>query len=220
MNEELLVAERETRVLPTGTIGIETRAAGDATQTYFAGCAVKFGTRSQLLGWFVEIIDEKALDGCDMTDVVGLFNHNNDLILGRTTAGTLTLELRAGDGLYYLIPYDDTDADHVRVRRKIDKGEVTGCSFQFSIALRGQEWDTDPVSGVEVRTITKIAKLYDVGPVTFPAYLDTMASVDTRAKRDHDSAMLEKRQADEQTEPPADTDWLWQAEARARELAA
>ncbi len=226
--EEDIITEApalEKRVLPTAGLFIESRAIGAGVEKdHIVGCAIKFGVRSQVLGWFVEIIDPAALDGADMSDVVALYNHNNDCILGRSTAGTLILEVRAGDGLYYSIPYDETDPDHVRVKRKIDKKEVTGSSFQFSIAVRGQEWDTDPATGVEVRTITKISKIVDVGPVTFPAYLDSSSEIGQRAKRDHDSAKAEKREQEPPTppdptpEPLPDNSWQWQAEARSREM--
>src|SRR5689334_17096562 len=55
---------------------------------------------------------ESALAGKD--DVRGLFNHNPDIILGRNTAGTLTLS-DDEEGLRYEIPVDMEDPDHVRV---------------------------------------------------------------------------------------------------------
>ncbi len=171
---------------------IEKRAGEDGSdREYFSGCAVKFGVRSQNLGGFIEIIDKDAFTECDMTDVVALVNHDNNLILGRTLAGTLTLELRAGDGLYFLIPVDSEDPDHLRYKRKIQKGEIRGCSFQFSIPdnSAATEWDFEQTP--YLRTVKKIKKLYDVGPVTFPAYTQTNTEV---AKRDLASAVAERQQ--------------------------
>lgn len=184
--------EAERRVLNINDFGIEsrtiTRADGQQQQVdVIVGKATPFNQYSQLLGWFKEQIVPAAFDSCDMSDVVCLKNHDNNLILGRT-ADTLTLEVRA-DGLYFVAypPNTQTGRDTLEeIRSKM----IKGCSFQFSIAPGGSDWDTDPETGVEIRTIKKIAKLYDVGPVTFPAYLQTNTDA---AKRDHESASNEKR---------------------------
>jgi phage head maturation protease len=71
----------------------------------------------------------------------------------------------------------------------------------------GSDWETDPTSGVEVRTVKKIARLFDVSPVTFPAYLNTDTSVAKRSleayKKEHTS--------------PSNT-WKTESEARERIL--
>lgn len=186
--------KKELRANP-GKVGIETRADGKED---IVGQAIVFNQLSQLLGgWFKEQIDPRALDECDMSDTCGLFNHNDDTILGRITAGTLTLEARE-DGLYYRIPYDPSDPDHVRVRAKIMRGDVRGSSFAFMIAPGGADWDTDPTTGTEIRTVKKIAILADVSPVVNPAYLQTSAGLGQRsldlAKEEHDQFLAEKRQ--------------------------
>jgi HK97 family phage prohead protease len=198
--------EKERRIIGDTLLKVEKRAEGEGERDYFVGCAVKFGVRSQNLGGFIEIIDANAFAECDMTDVVGLINHDSNIILGRTLAGTLTLELRAGDGVYFVIPVDTEDTDHLRYRRKIEKGEIRGCSFQFEIPDNSlaTEWDFEHTP--YLRTIKKIKKLYDVGPVTFPAYLQTDTSVASRAletaKADHDRILAEQRQAEEQQATP------------------
>jgi HK97 family phage prohead protease len=216
LNDSLLdETAAEMRIVPTAGIGIEMRAmpGPDGTtvdKKYIAGCAVKFGVRSQDLGGFIEIIDEHAFDECDISDVVGLINHDNNIILGRTTAGTLVLEIRAGDGVYFAIPFDEEDPDHVRYARKIEKGEITGCSFQFITFDRSDatvwDWEQNPY----LRTVKQIKRLFDVGPVTFPAYLQTNTEV---AKRDLTSA-LAKRQPTP-PEPPASPTNLYEYRARA-----
>jgi hypothetical protein len=59
----------------------------------------------------------------------------------------------------------------------IDRGDMDGCSFGFRVASDGDDWET--VEGENVRTINKFASLFDVGPVTYPAYSAT--SVDVRS---------------------------------------
>nr|MDH3152593.1 HK97 family phage prohead protease [Bacillus licheniformis] len=58
-----------------------------------SGYALKFGTRSHNLGGFIEMIDKRALDQTDMSDVRALIDHDPSKILGRVSAGTLKLDV-------------------------------------------------------------------------------------------------------------------------------
>jgi HK97 family phage prohead protease len=185
---------REMR-LATAPPTMEYRASDGGVQVpeAFVGQAIVCGVRSVPLGGpgfrFVEIIDAHALDAADMSDVEGVFNHNSDCLLGHTRSGTLVLTRTADGGLSYRIPYDPLDSDHVRVMRKIERGDVVGSSFMFTSASEGSEWaeEQDAAGGsLYVRTVSKIAKLYDVCPVTSPAYSDSSA-----AKRSHDAFQQE-----------------------------
>ena len=193
--------ELERRVLPIQDIAIEqrtfTRADGTKeTREVIAGMAIVFNERSEVLGDFREIIAPDAMEGCDVSDVVCLNNHDNHIPLGRTPNG-LTFETRA-DGFYFVAtPPNTTTAKDAM--EEIRSGNITGCSFQFSIAPGGSDWDTDPITGGEIRTVKKIAKLYDVGPVTMPAYLQTSVNTEV-AKRSLDAYRAEKR---EETPTPA-----------------
>jgi uncharacterized protein len=166
-NEEI-----EVRSFEGSDIVIEERDGGPKA---IVGYAIVFGQRSQNLGGFFEVIDERALAKTDMSDVVAVFNHDNNYILGRNSSNTLTLK-QDKKGLRYEIPYDEQDPDHVRLMRKIQRGDVKGSSFKFSIARQGDEWEEEKESGAYVRTVTNISRLYDVGPVVNPAYLQTTAS--------------------------------------------
>lgn len=178
---------REARVVGTPPT-VEYRAQGDAqTPAAFVGQAIVCGVRSVSLGGpgfrFVEIIDPAALDETDMSDVIGVFNHDADQLLGRTTNGTLTLTRTDDGGLAYRIPYDSEDPDHVRVMRKIVRGDVVGSSFLFT--CEEDEWEEEKTAdggSLYVRTVTRIGTLYDVCPVTNPAYNDSKA-----AQRSHDA---------------------------------
>src|SRR5205085_8262677 len=119
--------EQEVRTLLDSSFKVETRADG---KKVIVGSAIKYNVMSQNLGWFREQIDASALDNCDMTDVVALFNHDNNIVLGRTISGTLTLEKRS-DGLYYTI---DPPKSAASVIESIERGDVRGSSFAFMIA--------------------------------------------------------------------------------------
>lgn len=165
-------------------VSLEYRGEGEAKEpAAFIGKAIVCNSRSKNLGGFVEIIDPKALDETDMSDVVGLFNHDSNYVLGRTTSGTMTLTRDADGGLSYRIAYDPTDPDHQRVMAKILRGDVVGSSFAFRVAAGGDSWDKEDTdtSSIYVRTVTKISRLADVSPVTTPAY-----GASTAAKRSLD----------------------------------
>ena len=168
----------EIRFAEGQKVGISYRAATDTeakAPEAFVGKAIVTGVRSKNLGGFVEIIDKEALKDADLSDVKGLFNHDRNYVLGTTGAGTLELTTDADGGLSYRIAYDPLDPDHVRVMRKIERGDVVGSSFAFRVAPNGADWNYDD-DGVYVRTVTKISRVSDVCPVTDPAYADTEAA--------------------------------------------
>ena len=123
------------------------------------------GTEYELWDGAVERIDpgafSEALERPD--DVRGLFNHDSDHLLGRMSAGTLRLATDAR-GLRYEIDLPDTQMGR-DVATSIERGDLTGSSFAFVPSETAWSRDGDR----EVRTI-KSVRLYDVGPVTFPAY--------------------------------------------------
>ncbi|MGY3091091.1 HK97 family phage prohead protease [Hymenobacter sp. UYAg731] len=188
----------EIRFISEG--GVQFRAVADAAGPMaFIGQAIVCGKRSKNLGGFVEIIDPKALDEADLSDVKGLFNHNRDYVLGTTGGGTLTLTRSADGGLSYEIPYDAEDPDHVRVMRKIMRGDVVGSSFAFRVASNGDTWEHEQTdeTDIYVRTITDIEVVKDVCPVTDPAYADSSTAHRSleQFKQAHPEAPAEERAA-------------------------
>lgn len=152
-------------------VKVEIRANEAGDPEFIEGYAIVFNQRSQDLGGFYEIISPEAVRSADMSDVVALFNHDSNNILGRTGAGTLELTTDER-GVKYRIKYDKDDEDHRRVVRKIAKNELRGSSFRFSIEQGGDTWDREE-NGSYKRTITAFRGIYDVGPVTYPAYMQT-----------------------------------------------
>lgn len=136
------------------------------------------------LGWFTERIAKGAFDDVMNDDVVALFNHDPNFPLARTTAtGTGKLDLflnKRGDlGYRFTAPNTTVGADALE---NIRSGLVTKSSFAFTIAE--ETWETNADKDVpDVRTITKVKRLYDVAPVTYPAYKDT--SVAARHMEEH-----------------------------------
>lgn len=164
---------------------IEYRAEGEPTK--FSGYAAVFydgtaGTEYELWndrwGRAVERIMPGAFDAvlADKPDVRALFNHDPNHLLGRTTASTLTLGTDARGLQYVILPGETDIARYVGdlLRRK----ELSGSSFSFTIASeRWTQLKTDDGQVNEVREILEFGELFDVGPVTFPAYEATSSEV-------------------------------------------
>jgi len=152
--------------------GSEIRSMDGAAPT-LSGLAAVFGRYSQNLGGFVEQIAPTAFDRVlgDGHDTYALLNHDESLVLGRTLSRTLSLAKEDSDGLRYTVELPDTTVAR-DLAVLVARGDITGSSFSFRTAPDGDEW-TLTQDGFPLRTITAVARLYDVGPVSYPAYLAT-----------------------------------------------
>ena len=137
------------------------------------GYGAVFGSRSEDLGGFTEIIEPGAFDDAMEDDTRALFNHNDDIILGRRSSGTLELTLD-DTGLRYEIDPPDSQLVRDMVLIPMQRGDISHSSFGFFLKKDGDTWEEDR-NGKVTRTILKggIERLLDVSPVTFPAYPDT-----------------------------------------------
>ena len=103
-------------------------------------------------------------------DVVGMFNHDQNQVLGRSSSGTMRLS-RDGKGLRYDITPAETPL-HDYVLRMQERGDIPGSSFGFVVTDQKHYRE----EGRNIREIRNV-KLFDVGPVTFPAYSGTVDDV-------------------------------------------
>lgn len=142
---------------------------------YVEGYFSVFGSKYWLWEDAYETIETGAFDLETDKDVRALVNHDTTLVLGRTTAGTLTL--KADDkGLWGSILINPKDQDAVNLYERVKRGDVTQCSFGFDIL----EQDVEHAKGKPTVWRVKRVKLYEVTVATFPAYEDT--SVEARKK--------------------------------------
>jgi hypothetical protein len=162
---------RETRHYQVKEFRIKRDASGNVR---LEGYAAVFDKPSEDMGFsgyeIREFIAPGAFDEVLKTsDCRAVFNHDPNMILGRQSAGTL--ELRADSrGLFIGIDMPKTSyANDLAV--SVERGDVREQSFCFVVGA--DEWTEDNKNKVAMRTITKISKLFDVGPVTYPAYPDT-----------------------------------------------
>ena len=168
-----------------------------ATVITLAGYAAKFDVLSELMWYFQETIAAGAFDDVMRDDVRCLFNHDPNLILGRTLSGTLRLSLDA-TGLLYEVDLPDTEMAR-SVAEAVERGDVTQSSFAFIV--KEATW-TERQDGTWLRTITKLTRLYDVSPVTYPGYPDATVGMrsgfvkqqtEARALREAEAASAERR---------------------------
>jgi HK97 family phage prohead protease len=151
---------------------VEVRTRGD--KRTINGLASVFNSLSEDLGGFREIIAPGAFDSVlTDPDTRGLFNHDSSMVLGRNGT-TMRLFIDAAGLGYEIDPPDTTFARDLLV--SMERGDINQSSFQFMIADGGDRWEKDS-DGVIIRTITKIGRLLDVSPVTFPAYPAANSSV-------------------------------------------
>lgn len=154
---------------------------------YIEGYFAVYNARYDLWDGAYETIAPGAFDGETDGDVRALANHETTLVLGRTTAGTLTL--RTDDrGLWGSIVVNQQDQDAMNLYERVRRGDVSQCSFGFDILDQDVQYqDGEPT----VWTIRKV-KLYEVSVVTFPAYPETSVTV---RRRDYEDIRRKRSEA-------------------------
>lgn len=161
-----------------------------------SGYAIVFNSPSVDLGGFTEICDPRMLTRTlrESPDVLILRDHRTEMLLGRTTAGTLALTVDS-TGLRFAVTLpktsigDDT-AENVRLRN------LTGCSFGFNTV--SDKW-TVAQDGSALRTLLDV-DLFEISITSFPAYTET--SVEARSR----AAQMRKRDDDDDSDPDSQDD--------------
>lgn len=141
------------------------------------GHAAVFNQLSDVIWDFREKIAPGAFaESIEKDDIRSLWNHDPSLVLGRTKSKTLRLK---EDNIGLHIDNDFPDTTYARDYFKlIERGDVDQMSFGFRVLPGGEDWTFE--NNMAIRTIKK-AQLFDVSPVTFPAYPQTSVSVRTLA---------------------------------------
>ena len=178
-----ITTERESRFL---SASVELRKADNNTQTSnrVFGYAAKYNLESENLGdseyQFREIIMPGAFDDVLNDDVRALVNHDSSLILARSKNGEGSLKIGTDDvGLWYEFEAPDTQVGRDLVT-SIARGDIDQSSFSFKVDKDGQKWEESKNGDgptIIKRTITKVSRLFDVSPVTYPAYPDATVAL-------------------------------------------
>lgn len=151
----------------------------DDGKIFLEGYFARFNEPYKVCEGWVETIANGAFARYLATEgeVKALWNHNHDIVLGSRAAGTLELT-ETSEGLYGSIEINKADTDALNAYARIQRGDVTGCSFGFD-CLSDSFYDED---GTYRTVIREVSPLYEVSPCTFPAYEST--SVEARARLD------------------------------------
>jgi HK97 family phage prohead protease len=151
-------------------VAIELRAGGDKRSPRLAGYAAVFNSPSQDLGGFTEIVMPGAFKRslASARDPLALVQHMPQLVLGRRSAGTLSLS-EDPRGLAFEIDVPDTTAAR-DLLVSVERGDVTGASFAFSTPAGGDRWQ---MRGEAVIRELLDVDLHEITITAQPAYLDT-----------------------------------------------
>ncbi|WP_336772308.1 HK97 family phage prohead protease [Paenibacillus sp. MMO-58] len=156
------------------TFDVEARTLVEGEPSYIAdGYAAKHNSPTVLFEHagqqYKEVIDARAFDGADMSDVIFQYDHKGK-VMARTKNNTLKLTVDSV-GLKIEANLGGT-AEGRTLHQEIQDGYVDKMSFRFKVAPGGDKYD----QATRTRTITKIQKVYDVSAVSIPAYDDTNIS--------------------------------------------
>ena len=169
---------RNERQIRSGLTKFETREENG--EKLIEGYFAVFDSNYELWDGATESIGRNAFDGALGDDIRALIDHETRLVLGRTTAGTLTLRVDE-HGLWGGIKINEADSDAMNLYARVQRGEVSQCSFGFDILQ--ERTDVDSATGAVHWTIEKV-KLYEVSCVTFPAYKETAIQARAEEYRD------------------------------------
>lgn len=136
-----------------------------------------------------------------------LFNHGFDPSIGDKPLGKPSVMDERSKGLWVEVPLDDTSYNR-DLLASLRSGALDGMSFRFSVIK--EEWDDSDDLELPVRTLKEV-RLYEFGPVTFPAYEATTAGVRGRVAYDlyrrgialDKPAAVPEDTADESTDEPS-----------------
>ena len=143
----------------------QTRAEGE--NLIIEGYFVVFNQPYYMDDYTEEVVCTGAFDGCDMSDVRALVDHLSHLVLGRSTANTLTFSIDE-TGLFGSIRINSRDTDAMNLYARTQRGDVDQASFGFTETEDGVVWEQLP-DGRARRSILRIATLWEIRVCTFPA---------------------------------------------------
>jgi uncharacterized protein len=161
--------QKELRYIPFD----EFELREDEDGPHLIGYASIFNVEAVIFGLWREMVAPGAFKKTiKENDIRALWNHNTDKVLGRNKASTLVLR-EDEKGLKVDITPPDTQAGRDAVT-SIKRGDVSQMSIMFERIK--QEWFyPEDKKELPLRTMKEM-KLYEVSPVTFPAFEQTSIS--------------------------------------------
>lgn len=168
--------------------GQEFRALASDNEKYIEGHAAVFEQKTNIGGYFYEVIERGAFDNTEFKDVALFVNHNWEsipLARSRRNNGNSTMTLKVDDvGLAIRAKLDvEKNPAAETLYSAIERGDLNGMSFCFSVD--NEEWQ-DLKSDMPTRRIKKIGRVFEVSACNYPAYEQT--DIHARAKTALESA--------------------------------
>ena len=158
------------------------------------GYAAIYNSDSEWMGGFYEQIATGAFDGVMDNDVRAYFNHDENLLLGRVSSGTLRISTDKR-GLFYEVDLPNTTYAN-DLAELMKRGDVNQSSFAFLIEK--DRWEQR--DGTTYRIIEKVSRLLDVSPVSQPAYPDATSELkrdlETETKEEAKAASVENTESE------------------------
>ena len=157
---------RQYRYIPAKML-VRSDGSGPVIACHFA----VFNSPTELWPGCIEQIAPGTFTSSLGLDVRALIDHEPRLVIGRTIAGTLTLQ-EDETGLYGEVKINEHDSDAMNLYARVQRGDVSQCSFGFDIVA--EDYVVSPDGQTCTWTIRDVI-LYEVSIVTFPAYEATSA---------------------------------------------
>lgn len=159
------------------------------------GYAVRFNEETVISGLWREKVAPSAFEKSlrDYPDVLALYGHDYNRVLGRTAAGTL--ELRPDRiGLDFTLYVDESTPDGLTALGNVRRQDISGCSFSF--APTRETWLGGDDYELPLRIIEE-AMLFEISIVSLPAYPTTSATLFERSAAAVDNSTNARRRVAE-----------------------
>lgn len=175
----------------------EFRAENADDSKRIIGRPAVYGQQTNIAGMFYEVIERGAFNETDFTDVLLFINHKADkipLARSRRNNGSSTMTIKPDDEGILMDAEVDTD-NHYESKAlysAVSRGDIKGMSFMFRV--KEQKWENLD-SDMPTRRIIKVAKVFEVSAVNFPAYEGTDINARDARSLESDLKALESARA-------------------------
>lgn len=178
----------------TYSVALETRA--EEKEGIIKGRPIVFNQRTDIGGWFEEVIEPGALDKTDLRDVRLCLNHDTSFVYARSRRNNPNSTMRLmpdAFGMEFEANLAIEESAKARdLYTAVQREDIDKMSFMF--VIDDEEWENLD-SDYPTRHIKSIATVYEISAVTFPAYEGTSLEIGARAKEALENAKLELENA-------------------------
>jgi HK97 family phage prohead protease len=166
----------EMRFAEIDGIQIRAEGEGETKQEYVDGLGIVYNKEVEIFDGYFEKIRSGAFDKCLKRggEIKSFFNHNPDYVLATTRSSPALVLEDTPDGLIFHAPIPNTSYGR-DLTENLSRRNVRGASFAFTINKNGVIWSEDEKGNYHREIID--ATIFEVGPVTNPAYPQTKVKI-------------------------------------------